>query len=141
MNRRATRYRENLEQVARLTSAAKIPLVLALQPEITNRNPKNLSPREKKILNQLGSAYPDRVKAGYGKLQQAVDQVKSQFPKGVTTLNLNSAYSSFAGEAFQDVIHLTDEANTVLANQLYDAIAKQLLLQPKPNTGSETTAK
>lgn len=141
LDQRSTRYRNNLEQIARLTAAAKIPLILALQPEITNRNPKNLSPKEKKILDQLGSTYKERVKTGYGQLQQSVEQVKGEFPKGVVTLNLNSVYANFAGEAFQDAIHLTDEANTVLADQLYETIAKQLLVQPKPNSGATTPAK
>jgi hypothetical protein len=92
-------------------------------------------------LDQLGSTYKERVKTGYGQLQQSVEQVKGEFPKGVVTLNLNSVYANFAGEAFQDAIHLTDEANTVLADQLYETIAKQLLVQPKPNSGATTPAK
>ncbi|UBF23586.1 SGNH/GDSL hydrolase family protein [Kovacikia minuta CCNUW1] len=136
LSQRTTRYRNNLEQIARLTSAAKIPLILALQPEISGRNPKHLSPHEKKILDQLGSTYTERVKTGYTQLQQSIEQVKADFPKGVVTLNLNNAYSNFAGEAFQDAIHLTDEANTVLADQLYETIAKQLLVQPKPNSAA-----
>lgn len=135
---RSHRYRSNLQQIARLTTSANIPLILALQPEITSRNPKNLSPREKAILAQLGSTYPGQVKAGYAQLQQAIAQVKQGFPKGLTTLNLNETYSNFAGEAFQDAIHLTDEGNTVLANQLYEAIAKQLLVQPRPYSESAT---
>ncbi|MGA7938009.1 MAG: SGNH/GDSL hydrolase family protein, partial [Kovacikia sp.] len=136
LNQRVARYRNNLEQIARLTSAAKIPLILALQPEITSRNPNNLSPHEKKILDQLEPTYTERVKEGYAQLQQSVDQVKGDFSKGLITLNLNNAYANFAGEAFQDAIHLTDEANTVLANQLYEMIAKQLLVQPKPNSAA-----
>jgi len=139
LKRRITRYQNNIRQVARLTSAAKVPLLLALQPEISHRNPARLSPREKKILSQLGGSYPTRAKAGYEQLQPVLGQVKREFPKGVLPLNLNDAYADFAGDAFQDAIHLTDEANTVLADQLYEQISKQLLVQPKPNSSAPTS--
>jgi lysophospholipase L1-like esterase len=132
LNRRVTRYRNNLQQIARLTTSAKIPLILALQPEVTSRNPQYLSPREKKILDQLGSTYKQKVQTGYAQIREAVDQLKVEFPKGVVAINLNEAYESFGGEAFQDAIHLTDEGNTVLADRLYEQISKKLLLQPKP---------
>ncbi len=131
LDRRVSRYRNNLEQIVRLTSAAKIPIVLALQPEITSRNVNALAPREKKILDQVGQPYTQRVKAGYTKLQQAVAQVKQQFPQGVTTLNLYEG-TNFQGESFYDTVHLTDAGNTAIANRLYDTIATSLTLQPKP---------
>ncbi len=141
LNKRTNRYRNNLRQIARLTSAAKIPLVLAVQPEITGRNSTSLTPSEKAIVGQLGKTYAERVAAGYPQLQQAVTQVQGEFPKQVVALNLNQAYANFAGDVFQDAIHLTDEANTVLADQLYDAIARQLLVQPKPYSGSTPTTR
>ncbi len=131
LDRRVTRYRNNLEQIVRLTSAAKVPIVLALQPEITSRNVTTLAPREKKILDQVGQPYTQRVKAGYSKLQQAIAQVKQQFPQGVTTLNLYDG-TNFQGESFYDTVHLTDAGNTAIANRLYDTIATSLTLQPKP---------
>ena len=130
LDRRVSRYRNNLEQIVRLTSGAKIPIVLALQPEITSRS-ANPTPPEKKVLDQVGKAYPQRVKAGYLKLWQAITQVKQQFPQGVTTLNLNEG-TKFQGETFYDPVHLTDAGNTAIADRLYDAIATSLTLQPKP---------
>ncbi|MCY7321280.1 MAG: SGNH/GDSL hydrolase family protein [Phormidesmis sp. CAN_BIN36] len=130
LNRRVSRYRNNLEQIVRLTSGAKIPIVLALQPEITSRS-ANPTPLEEKILDQVGSAYPQQVKAGYAQLQQAIDQVKQQFPQRVTTLNLNEG-TKFQGQTFHDTIHLTDAGNTAIANRLYDAITTSLTMQPKP---------
>ena len=131
LDRRVTRYRNNLEQIARLTSGAKIPIVFALQPEITSRSTNTLTPREKKVLDQVGQAYPQQVKAGYAQLRQAIAQVKQQFPQGVTTLNLNEG-TNFQGETFYDTIHLTDAGNTAIAARLYDTIATSLTLQPKP---------
>ncbi len=131
LNRRASRYGKNLEQIVHLTAGAKIPIVLALQPEITSRTVSTLTPREKKILNQVGQTYTQRAKAGYAQLQQSIAQVKPSFPPGVTTLNLNEG-TQFEGEAFYDPVHLTDAGNTAIAARLYDAIAKSLTLQPKP---------
>lgn len=132
LSRRVNRYRNNLRQIARLTTAAKIPLIVAVQPEISSRKPNTVTPKEQKILNQVGSTYTERVKVGYSQLSQSVEQVKQEFPKGVTTLNLYDSYANFQGEVFQDTIHLTDEANTKLADRLYEAMSPLLLLQPKP---------
>jgi hypothetical protein len=136
LNLRVARYRQNLQQIARLTTASKVPLLIGVQPEITSRNENRRTPREKEILNQLGSSYPQQIKTGYSELQRSLDQVKKEVPQ-VTTLNFNDVYSDFKGEAFQDAIHLTDEANTVMANRIFDAISKQLQIQPKPYGGTE----
>ncbi len=138
LNRRAERYRQNMGQLARLTSASKVPLIVAMQPEITSRGASQ-TPREKEILEQLGSQYPQQVKAGYSELQRSLDQVKKEVPQ-VTTFNFYNAYAGFKGDAFQDAIHLTDDANTALANRLFDAISKQLQLQPKPYSGTQPPA-
>lgn len=133
---RIDRYRQNLQQMARLTSASKVPLIVALQPEVSTRNADKRSPREKEILKQLGNDYPQLIKASYTQLQLSIDQVKRDVPQGLTSMNLTDAYSNYSGEAFQDVIHLTDDANTVISNRIFDAISKQLHLQPKPYGGT-----
>ncbi|NJK52281.1 MAG: hypothetical protein HC936_04660 [Leptolyngbyaceae cyanobacterium SU_3_3] len=61
LNRRTVRYRHNLEQIARLTTSAKIPLIVALQPEITSRTTTQ-TPREKQILSQLGATIPSKLR-------------------------------------------------------------------------------
>ncbi len=140
LNRRVDRYRQNLQQIARLTSASKIPLLVALQPEVSNRSPNKISPRERAILDQLGSDYPKQIEAGYNQLQASIDQVKRDSPQSVSTLNLTDTYANYSGTAFQDVIHLTDNANGAMSNQIFDAIAKQLHTQPKPYGGNEPPA-
>lgn len=133
LERRVQRYQQHLSQMARLTTAAKVPLIVAIQPEITSRKGKNVAPEEAKIQAQLGNVYSQRVQAGYTELEQALQQVQRQSPKTVTVLNLNTLYNNFPGQAFQDAVHLTDEANTVLANRLYGAIAKMFTLSVQPN--------
>jgi lysophospholipase L1-like esterase len=131
LNRRVSRYRSNLEQIVRLTTSAKIPVIVALQPEITSRT-KTLTQREKQILNQLGSNYPQQVKIGYDQLQQSIAQVKQASPQGVTTLNLYDVAANLKDDAFHDPIHLTDKGNEAIANKLYESMATSLTVQPKP---------
>ncbi|KAM3115079.1 SGNH/GDSL hydrolase family protein [Phormidesmis sp. 146-33] len=131
LNRRVSRYRNNLEQIVRLTTSAKIPLIVALQPEITSRT-DTLTQREKKILSQLGSSYPQQVKSGYKELQQSIAQVKQASPQGVTALNLYDATASLKDDAFHDPIHLTDKGNEAISNKLYESMANSLTVQPKP---------
>ncbi|MGV0026486.1 SGNH/GDSL hydrolase family protein [Phormidesmis priestleyi] len=140
LNRRVSRYRNNLEQIVRLTTSAKIPLIVALQPEITSRT-NTLTSREKQILNQLGSSYPQQVKTGYDQLQQSIAQVKQASPQGVTTLNLYDATAALKDDAFHDPIHLTDKGNAAIANKLYESMANSLTVQPKPFAQPEPPAR
>lgn len=133
LDQRATRYRQNLQQVSRLVSASKIPLFIALQPEVSSRAAKPAG-REKEILDQLGAKYPEQIKTGYTKLQSAIEQVKRETPN-TATLNLAETVNAAQGEVFQDAIHLTDSGNSAIANRLYDSITPKLHVQPKPYTG------
>lgn len=137
LSQRVARYRNNLQQMVRLAAAAKIPIVVALQPEITSRSANKLTGSEKKVLEQLGSDYAQRIKAGYAQLQKSTEQVKQEFPKGMTALNLYDFYANAPSQTFQDPIHLTDEANTKLADRLYETIAPLLIIEPKPNGSTE----
>ncbi|MBW4523694.1 MAG: SGNH/GDSL hydrolase family protein [Phormidium tanganyikae FI6-MK23] len=132
---RTDRYRQNLQQVSRLASASKVPLFVALQPEVSSRAAKPAG-REKEILDQLGSGYPEQIKTGYGKLQGAIEQVKRDAP-GVSTLNLMEVVNRTQGEVFQDAIHLTDNANGAIANRLFETITPKLHVQPKPYAGGD----
>ena len=133
LERRANRYYSHLQQMARLATAAKVPLIVALQPEVTSRTGKNISAEEARIQQALGDSYSQRVKAGYGEMERAMTQVQKEFPKTVTALNLYNLYGNFSGQAFVDTIHLTDAAHAVLANRLYDTITKLLKVPVQPN--------
>lgn len=135
LERRTDRYRQNLQQVARLTSAAKVPLFVALQPEVSTRSSK-LAGQEKEILEHLGAKYPEQIKSGYTKLQGSVERVKRDIPQ-VVTLNLSEALNRTQGEVFQDVIHLTDNANRAIADRLFETMTPKLHLQPKPYAGGD----
>lgn len=134
---RAERYRANLQMIGQFTANAKVPLIVALQPELTGRDPKTLTSPEKQLLDQLGPNYRQKVQAGYGLLQQSVKQVQQNFSANVSSLNLYRFYAntSFKGQAFQDPIHLTDAGNAKLADGLYNTIAARLTIQARPFSG------
>jgi hypothetical protein len=131
---RVQRYQRHLQQLGQLTSAAKLPLVVALQPELSRRSPSNLSERERQALEQAGSNYGARVKAGYGLLLQATEAVKKENP-GVTLVKLQEPFDALKGEGFVDPIHLADGGQKLVADRLYEAIAPKLQVQPKPFGG------
>jgi sugar diacid utilization regulator len=132
LERRVKRYQNHQTQMIRLTAAAQIPLVLVVQPEITGRSTNNLSLREREILSELSSTYTQRVQAGYGQLETTTGQLQRSFPQNVKVLNFYKLYQNFPGQAFSDAIHLTDEANTVLADRLYKTFLELPQLQIKP---------
>lgn len=133
LGRRTGRYKNHQMQMARLTSQAEIPLILAIQPEITGRSTSKLSPNEEKLIRELGSTYTQRVKAGYAQLELLTQQLQEEFPDTVRVVNFYKLYENFPSQAFYDTVHLTDEANTVLAEGLYKAILElPQLQQPRP---------
>jgi lysophospholipase L1-like esterase len=129
---RVQRYRDNMQQIARLSQAAKIPLIVSLQPELSQRS--NLSDSETQLLKSLGNQYNQRVQAGYQQLVQSLESLKKNHPN-LLTVKLTDSYNNLPGDAFQDTIHLTDEAQQVMGDRLYDAIAPRLQVQPKPFAG------
>lgn len=135
LNRRIDRYEVNLADLAHLTSMTKTPLIVAIQPEISDRLNHNPSPAEQAVLNKLNRDYPQQIEIAYEQLQQSVEKVKKTYPN-VSSLNLRDLYEKTETEAFQDPIHLTDKANQILAKKLYSAIAKTLEINSEPNLDS-----
>jgi hypothetical protein len=132
LERRTKRYRDRLTQMATLTKGAKIPLVVGLQPEITGRSQAKLSSQEKALLKELGPKYKERVETGYGKLAQISQQLQEAFPKNVKTLNFYKLDEDLSKGGFTDAIHLSEEANTVLAERFYRTLTGLSNLQVTP---------
>jgi lysophospholipase L1-like esterase len=130
---RLARYRQNLERIAQVLSAAKVPLIVALQPELSHRT--SPTDPEKAIVQPLGKAYTDRVTPAYSRLQAIHQELKQRY--GLKTLDLNQSVAGLASAAFVDPIHLTPEANSAVAGQIYETIAPQLQVQPKPFVGDQ----
>jgi hypothetical protein len=130
---RLGRYLQNQKQMASLSAGARVPLIIALQPEITGRDPSQLTPTEGTITSQLGREYILGVKENYGQLVAATQQLAKIFPYNVTTVNLYNLSNNYPSPSFIDAIHLTDEANKMVAEQLYYAIASLPKMQVTPN--------
>jgi hypothetical protein len=135
LERRVARYQDFHKQMVRLMTGARIPLIVAVQPEITGRAQAKLSSREQAVLKELGQVYKQRVQSGYAELAQASQQLQEAFPKHVITLNFYKLDEDFRQGAFYDAVHLTEEANAVIAEQFYRTITSLQNLQvtsPKP---------
>jgi hypothetical protein len=130
---RLGRYLQNQKQMASLSAGARVPLIIAIQPEITGRDPSQLTPTEGTITSQLGREYILGVKENYGQLVAATQQLAKIFPYNVTTVNLYNLSNNYPSPSFIDAIHLTDEANKMVAEQLYYAIASLPKMQVTPN--------
>ncbi|HEY9649224.1 MAG TPA: SGNH/GDSL hydrolase family protein, partial [Coleofasciculaceae cyanobacterium] len=136
LKRRIERYRNNYKQITRLSAATNIPLVIALQPEITGRGTGEISPQEQAILKELGTSYQQRVQTGYTELAQANAQLQKAFPKNVMALNFYKLYEGFPKQAFSDAIHLTEQANGLLAERLYRKLSALPKLQDRSCQGN-----
>ncbi|BAW96415.1 putative GDSL-like Lipase/Acylhydrolase domain protein [[Synechococcus] sp. NIES-970] len=120
---RLDRYQANLAQMIRLSSAAQIPVVVALQPEITGRPEAQLDPTEIAIRQQLGESYAEKMTTYYPQFATTVQQLAQSFPNNVTFIDFYRLNEQFPTPTFTDPIHLNGAANDVMANQLYGAIA------------------
>ncbi|WP_346289607.1 SGNH/GDSL hydrolase family protein [Sphaerothrix gracilis] len=131
LNQRVNRYRQHLLQMVHWTSGTRKRLIVGVQPEITGRAAEALTASEAAIVEELGDDYTERVQQGYAKLAEAATQA-TQASENAKALNLYRLYETFEGQAFHSPTGLTDEANTVLADTLYQAIAADLAISPQP---------
>lgn len=132
LQRRVDRYFQNHKQMVSLATGAGIPLIIATQPEITGRNPTKLTPTEGEITTQLGREYIKTIKENYPRFVGANQYLQKLFPKNVKTLNLYNLSDKYPSPSFIDGIHLTDNANIMVAEQLYYAIASLSKMQVVP---------
>lgn len=128
---RLDRYQAHLQQLANITGSSKIPLIVALTPELHQRDAAKQTEAEKTRLDALGDAYQQQIQADYKRLNQAVIDVKST-RSNLIPVPLNKALNEVEGEAFRDTIHLTDAAQTAISDRLYQTIAPMLQVQSKP---------
>lgn len=122
LKRRVDRYRENHKRLISMAARSGIPVVLAIQPEITSRPVEKLSSDEKAIRDRLGKDYIDEFPKAYNEFVKATQQLGNTYPKNVKVVNFYHSNGAFPTPMFADTIHLTDKANTVLAEKLYHAI-------------------
>ena len=122
LKQRIERYQENQRKILNLCARTGIPLIIALQPEITGRNTNKLSEIEKAILKELGNDYQNKVKNQYPQLAEILKQLEKAFPNNVKTLNLYQLNNKYPVPSFLDTVHLTEKSNQMIAEQLYYSI-------------------
>ena len=132
LQKRVDRYISHQKQILNLSAAAQIPLVIAIQPEITGRNPSQLTETESAIATQLGRTYIQQVKANYPAFTQANRQLAQAFPQNIKAVDLYQLTEQYPSPSFIDPIHLQDAANQKVAEQLYYAIASFSKMQVVP---------
>ncbi|BAU66449.1 lipolytic protein G-D-S-L family protein [Stanieria sp. NIES-3757] len=140
--RRIARYFQHHKQMAGLTAGARIPLIIAVQPEITGRNPSRLTAVEGGVTTELGREYIQKAKQFYPQFVAASKELARVFPHNVKTIELYPLEDEYPAPSFIDAIHLSTEGNKMLAEQLYYAIASSPKMQvvptiTKPDTESE----
>ncbi|MEA5510396.1 SGNH/GDSL hydrolase family protein [Crocosphaera sp. UHCC 0190] len=122
LKQRVERYRVNHQRLIQMSSRLGIPVVLAIQPEITGRPVEKLSADEKAIRDRIGNEYVEKFPKAYGEFVKTTQQLAKAYPKNVKVVNFYNGNSNFPTPMFADTVHLTDKANTRLAENLYHAI-------------------
>ena len=145
LQNRVDRYLGHQKQMLALSAAAQVPLVVAIQPEITGRDPSQLTDTEGAIATELGRTYIERVRESYPALIQASQKLAQAYPKNLKVVDMYQLTDKYPSPSFIDAIHLNEAANNKVAEQLYYAIASMPKMQlvpkmpPKPVTKAETT--
>jgi len=126
LQRRIERYANNMVQMTRL--AVNIPTLVALQPEITGKQ-KSLTKEEDDILKSLGKEYSDRAANAYKTAEQSLTAKLT----GSKFVNFYTLFQDNKQQAFIDPIHLTEAANDIVAQKLYENMERLFIVQPAAN--------
>ncbi len=133
---RINRYFHNHQQIASLSAGSNTGVLFVTQPEITGRNPAKLTPTEGEITTQMGRTYIQSIKDNYPRFAGANKHVAKLFPH-VKDLNLYKISDQYPSPSFIDAIHLTEAANAMVAEQIYQQVSgldqiKTISKQPIP---------
>ncbi len=130
---RVQRYRNNHLQMVRLAAGANIPVISALQPEITGY--ESLSEGEQAIIDELDDDYRQNIQQAYQELGNANAQLEQIFPNNVASVNLynsiNEGENADNQSLFVDPIHLSATGNSRVANHLYQSLIPEFKITPR----------
>jgi lysophospholipase L1-like esterase len=135
LDQRVERYRTHIKQMVQLCAGARVPLVVALQPEVTGISPekRNENVETTRITQNLDANYEATIAAAYQQLDAANKSLESAYPNNISVFNYYDLFDSMANlGAFQDTVHLTAVAHQTLAERLYNAITGLPKLQQQP---------
>ncbi|NUN66464.1 SGNH/GDSL hydrolase family protein [Pseudanabaena biceps] len=126
LQKRVDRYAYNVLQMTKI--ASNIPTMLVLQPEITGKE-KSFTKEEDGIIKSLGQEYRDRIAEAYQVTEKTLNS-KLTNPK---LINFYRLFQDNKQQAFIDPIHLTEAANDIVAQKLYENIERLFVVQPATN--------
>lgn len=126
LQKRVDRYAYNVVQMTKL--APNIPTMVVLQPEITGKE-KSFTKEEDGIIKSLGKEYRDRIAAAY----QVAEKTLSSKLTNPKLINFYKLFQDSKQQAFIDPIHLTEAANDIVAQKLYENIERLFVVQPATN--------
>lgn len=132
LNKRRDRFLANQKQILQLTTQAGIPLIIALQPEITAIPPDKLSPDEQKLRDRLGKPYLEQMPKAYQTLITTSQQLAKAHPQQVKVVNFYDPNLKIPRPIFTDAVTLTDKANAQIAETLYQTLAQWEKMQIIP---------
>ncbi len=132
LKQRVQRYQQNQQKLVNISAKIGIPVIFALQPEITGKKPNQLADSEKVILQELGTDYQKKFKSQYPQFFQSLKQLEKTNPKNIKTLNLYQLSDKYPTPTFVDAVHLTEKTNQAIANQLYSTITSLEKIQIIP---------
>jgi lysophospholipase L1-like esterase len=132
LQKRVDRYVAHQKQIVSLSTAALVPVVVAVQPEITGRNPSQLTDPEGAIATDLGRTYIQQMKKDYPVLIEGIQKLAKTFPYNLKVVDLYQLSDQYPSPSFIDPIHLSETANQKVAEQLYYAIASLPKMQVTP---------
>lgn len=131
LEQRIQRYGNHMQQMVTWASVNQKRLIIGIEPEISTRQPEALTPEESAILAELDDAYLEQMRTGFRGLATVANQAAER-SANAQVVNFYPIYSTFAGQAFKSPTALTDEGYTLISDRLYEAIANQLAIQPRP---------
>jgi lysophospholipase L1-like esterase len=118
-------YRRNLEVMARLGKAYGLKVVLASQPEVSQRTPPVAAELADYFERELcGEGYFEVARARYPALRAAARDVAAA--NDATFVDCTPVVDAVPGDAFVDGCHLTPAGNAAVADALADAVARAL---------------
>lgn len=119
---RLERFQNQQKNLVRLSGGMGIPLVVAIQPEISGMTPEQMSPSEKDLVKVLGGDrnYIQKVAAIYPDYFRAIKGIEKAYPNSFKALSFYRLNEKFPKPVFNgDPIHLTVGANQEIAEQIY----------------------
>jgi len=124
----AESWRSSWENMLFLTQGRNVPVACLLQPFLTEKTP--LSETEKSIDARYDDAFREHMHEGYANMRAGVQSMSAD-AHGAVVADLSHALDGYPGQAFIDVIHVTDDANRYLARTVYDLVAPLVSKPPR----------